>query len=60
MYFESKNSQNSCTYNGPLATVAVLTSAAAANVAVVTAVADAVAGISSNWGHSWPMTAVSA
>lgn len=59
MYFESKNSQNSCSYNGPLATVAVAVVTAAVTVAVAAAavvtaadVADAVAGISSNWGHS--------
>lgn len=57
MYFESKNSQNSCSYNGPMATVAVVTAAvvvvtAAVAVDVAADVAHAVVGISSNWGHS--------
>lgn len=57
MYFESKNSQNSCTYNGPMATVAVVTAAVVVTavvvvIAVAADVAHAVVGISSNWGHS--------
>lgn len=56
MYFESKNSQNSCSYNGPMATVAVVTAAvvvtAVVAVDVAADVAHAVVGISSNWGHS--------
>lgn len=55
MYFESKNSQNSCSYNGPMATVAVVTAAVVVTAVVVVTVSDvahAVVGISSNWGHS--------
>lgn len=55
MYFESKNSQNSCSYNGPMATVAVVTAVVVTAVAAVDVSADvahAVACISSNWGHS--------